>query len=1596
MRSTLLSAFTALSIATGLLASSCYDGELNWTAPGTNGGADGKGTGGAGGGGDAGTGGSGGSGASAGQGGVGGDGGVGGTGATGGTGGAPPIDCEPEEEQCGSVCCNTTSHVCESDVCVLKSTSNCEELGTACGDGQVCNSSLECVGGCFIDGVFYEPGTQNPVNICQTCTAENTSEWSGSIGASCGAGLLCNEELECTAGCYIDDHSYYDNEQNPGNACEKCDPASPNEWTEMTAGAACGEGFVCDETLECVSGCWIDEDIVAIGTQNPENKCEICTAENPSAWSAIELGGECGTGQVCNASGDCDEGCFIAGVYYPPNTHKDGSECEACTAENTSDWSPTVGASCGSGLICNAALECTEGCAIGEGIYYDGQPNPDDACKVCNPASPNDWTQIGAGEACGEGMVCNPALDCVSGCLIGGTDIVGIGSLNTENPCEICTGENPSGWSPVPVGGECGPGKVCDAARACDDGCFIDGARYSHGTKNPLNQCQACDEAKTGEWTSVVGYGESCGIGMVCNADEKCVAGCVIDGKYEEHGTPMPGSPCEACTAESGQGWSPNTGAPCGALGDMFCTETAECLGDCFILGVVYTGGTQNPEQLCEICNPESPKSWSPAGTGAWCDDGKVCDGDNLCDEGCYIEGDLYEYDESNPKNDCQICTADNETEWTVNDGAICGTGDTVCNDKAECVTGCFIDGDLYAADYFNTAGDCAEVCDPEQDPGNWSQAGQGLKCSDDSYCDSGTCTQGCWIGGHHYNHGDKNSENECEVCSEGNPTGWSAAAVGTKCDDGVTVCNDERACVTGCIIGENTYPDGFANPDDKCEVCDSSTNATSWTPRGHGDKCDDGRYCDAGECVVGCYIGGAPYNYGDSNPANTCESCEQANPIGWTGTSDPGQSCNAGIKAGVCDKTHHCVDGCVIAGEHYVNGFISTTEACKYCNEATPTEWSDGPVGHACAPGQVCGSAGCSDGCFIVDAPYAYGDHNSDDPCKVCSPEMQNDWTQLDVGTACNGPGTVCDASDECVSGCVIPGHGPAELGDSKPGNPCLVCSDKSPNGWSPADGGVPCATGQSCNGAGLCVDGCNIDGTQYFDGAQNEDDPCQVCNVEADPGDWSDAGEGYACGDGHACTAGLGCETGCGIGGVFYEPGPQAGDLCRTCDPSKLGWTPADVGSLCLTGPGRFCDGSTFECHDGCFIAADNKVYDLGQGTLANECVVCAAGNRTGWTNKPNDTSCIVGGNICFNGTCSTGCVIGGTDLVGFGIKDATQCKVCDSADPTGWTELENGTACGVAPGNVCYGGECVSGCVIEKTEHVAFGGLDATGCRKCDATNPLAWTPLGNGAECNVGGNNICFNDACVSGCVIDGTQHVAFGLDVPNGCKQCLNTDPLHWTPLANGDGCDAGGGNVCFAGICEPGCVIGGTELVGPGVLDVTECKKCDISDRTHWTLLANGQGCAAAGGRVCYDGKCESGCVIGTSDLVELGDLDSSGCKKCDATNSLDWTPLGNGAECSVGVGNNICFNDQCVRGCVIDGTKHVDFGADDTAGGCRICQAPNTTGWTNLSDGENCTAELGNVCYQGQCKSGCVIEGSEYVVAGSLDSTQCKRCVVT
>jgi hypothetical protein len=388
---------------------------------------------------------------------------------------------------------------------------------------------------------------------------------------------------------------------------------------------------------------------------------------------------------------------------------------------------------------------------------------------------------------------------------------------------------------------------------------------------------------------------------------------------------------------------------------------------------------------------------------GTPCDDGQFCTVADACDSGGACTG--------LPRAcaDTFACTTDSCNEAT-------NTCDNlIASDQ------CLIAGICYAGGAFNPADACL-ICDPTLGSQVWSVA-TGRACDDGLFC---TIDDAC------------NGAAECRgrprVCDD------LLSCTSDHCNETANACESPQQTDT-CLIGDLCYGSGLVNPENACEVCDASADATGWTPL-EGVGCDDDLFCtvndacdETGACTgaaracddddtctldscaedlarcehaateTSCLIDQACVADGVANPANGCLGCDPATSTSaWTALA--GEACDDGL---FCTLGDTCSSSGACAGaQNPCDDDLACT--LDHCDEEGDS------CEHVLAPGT----------CLIDGACYASGQRSPDDPDQACDPAVDDDWSIVRVDAGVPVPEDE-DDDDADESGCRLSPSGNA-----------------------------------------------------------------------------------------------------------------------------------------------------------------------------------------------------------------------------------------------------------------------------------------------------------------------------------------------------------------------------------------------------------------------------------------------------------------------------------------------------------------------------------------------------------------------------------------
>jgi hypothetical protein len=449
-------------------------------------------------------------------------------------------------------------------------------------------------------------------------------------------------------------------------------------------------------------------------------------------------------------------------------------------------------------------------------------------------------------------------------------------------------------------------------------------------------------------------------------------------------------------------------------------------------------------------------------------------------------------------------------------------------------------------------------------------------------------------------------------------------------------------------------------------------------------------------------------------------------------------------------------------------------------CTAGVPSN-PDSAAGTSCGTDLVCDGAGACVGCVAPDdCP------GTDTECRyrsctagTCGMTNAAAGTALAAQTAGDCQEVQCDGAGGTTS---------ANLDTDLPddGNPCTgdVCTAGVPSNPNAA-AGTTCGTDLVCDGAGHCT-GCVAAGD-----CPGTDDECGVrtCTAGVCGRTFTAAGtpltaqtagdcQVVQC-DGAGDTESVAADTDLPVDGSDCTQ-----DVCTAGVPSNPNET---AGTTCATG---VCDGAG-ACVS-CILATDCSGTDDECGVRTCTAGVCGRTFTTAGTPLTAQTpgDCQV---VQCDGAGGTTSVAADTDLPVDG-NDCTQ-DVCTAGVASNPAEPA-GTTC--AAGQCNGAGTCV-GCLVAGD---CSGVDDECGVRTCTAgVCGRTFTPAGTPLTTQTAGD--CQVVQCNGA---GGTTSVAADTDLPVDGLECTSDVCTAGVPsnpaVADGTSCTSGGGQFCYAGVCE--------------------------------------------------------------------------------------------------------------------------------------------------------------------------------------------------
>ncbi|MFN2377683.1 MAG: dockerin type I domain-containing protein [Candidatus Binatia bacterium] len=959
------------------------------------------------------------------------------------------------------------------------------------------------------------------------------------------------------------------------------------------------------------------------------------------------------------------------------------------------------------------------------------------------------------------------------------------------------------------------------------------------------------------------------------------------------------------------------------AADDTTCDDGLLCNGDdlcadghCIVHTMNPCPGVDGDENCTESCSDANPGCGAPDPDGSPCDDDLFCNGADRCSGGlCVVHaGDPCRGPDLD--GDCtESCKESTETCSAADPGV------TPCDDLLFCngTDQCF--GGLCSLHTGNPCtgpdgdGNCRESCSESADnclgaDPVGSSCTDGLFCNGADSCSAGNCTL-------HTGSpcpGPDGDINCAESCNEAGDNCLAADMNGAPCNDGV-FCNGADTCSGGtCSVhAGNPCPgaDGDGNCAESCnEAADTCTAADA-----NGSACHDGVFCNGADtCSAGAcsaHVGNpCPGADGDSNCAETCNEATDA----CTAPDPNGAACNDGV---FCNGTDTCSAGaCSVHVGNPCVGADGDGNCSESCNEAADTCAGPDVNGSACSDGLFCNGADtCSGGACSVHAgdpcPGTDGDGNCSESCN----EIADACTLADANGAACADGVFCNGTDTCAGGTCSMHAGDPCPGADGDGN-CSESCNEAGDACTAADmNGSSCTDGLFCNGVDTCSGGaCSAHGGDPCPGADGDGNCGESCNEAGDACTAADM-NGSSCTDGLFCNGADTCSAGaCSVHAGDPCPGADGdGNCSETCSEAADACSAADMnGSAC--NDGDFCNGADTCSGGACSVHAGDPCPGTdGDGDCSESCNE-AADSCTG--PDPNDTACDDG--LFCNGTdtCSAGsCILhSGVGCPGAdGDSDCTEscsdaAEGCTGNDPAG-SPCDDGVFCN-GPDR-CSGGSC--------SVHLGSPcpGADGDGncSESCNETTDSCTAPDPNGSACSDGlfcnGADTCSAGAC--------SVHPGSPCPGPDGdgncAETCNETADACTAPDMNGASCNDGlfcnGADTCSGGACSQHA---GNPCPGPdgdGNCSETCNETADACTAPDMNGASCNDGLFCNGGDACSAGACS----VHTGDPCDGADGDANCSESCSEAADACTAADPNGSACDDALfcnGEDICSSGAC------------------------------------------------------------------------------------
>jgi hypothetical protein len=289
----------------------------------------------------------------------------------------------------------------------------------------------------------------------------------------------------------------------------------------------------------------------------------------------------------------------------------------------------------------------------------------------------------------------------------------------------------------------------------------------------------------------------------------------------------------------------------------------------------------------------------------------------------------------------------------------------------------------------------------------------------------------------------------------------------------------------------------------------------------------------------------------------------------------------------------------------------------------------------------------------------------------------------------------------------------------------------------------------------ADVACPGCSLSGSCIAIGAQNQDNPCQVCDPQRDTASWS-SNDGAVCDDGLFCTVEDTCRD------------STCGGVARVCEDGVS----CNGVSVCLEDQGT-CSAGENQC-------ADLQLCNVESDECVSTCEGCVV-----------DGVCVTAGSAPANNTCLVCDPMRSTARLSVNEGEpcgsaATECSAQDTCNAQGQcapNHLSAGTICG-ALGSQCDADDTCNG-VGQCLRRVATNGAACDDGQFCTVDDRCQGGQCTSGSARNCGQNQSCdeAQNACIS--VLSGPGESC------SNSADCESGPCTFWFIDSDGDGYGSG-------------------------------------------------------------------------------------------------------------------------------------------------------------------------------------------------------------